>query len=466
VPVTDTTNHSLHADVLVIGFGKGGRTAAAALGTLGRRVVLVERSERMYGGTCPNVGCIPSKGMVHRSGARRATDPPQAYYERAVAAVQAVREKMRVDSFEALDGIETVTVLTGEAAFIDPHTVGVGLQSGRVTIAAETILINTGSEPVVPDIPGLRESPRTVTSTQLLETTVLPERLAILGAGYVGVEFAAIYRRFGSQVTLLSRSSRFLPGEDADVAATAERILADEGITILKQARVVEVRDGTVVYEQDGRRRTLEVDTILAATGRAPAITSLDLEAAGVRTSERGAIEVDDHLRTSQPHIYAVGNVNGGPQHTYISLDDSRIVLEQLRGVDRRSASGRVAVPRTLFMTPPLASVGITEEQAREAGFRVRIASRAVAEIAAMPRAYAVEETRGMMKFVIDAETDEILGAALLCIDAQELINTVALAMRHGITAGELGDAIYSHPSSTEAFNGVLAAPVLAHHAH
>ena len=373
---------------------------------------------------------------------------------------------MRVDSFDSLNGIDTVTVLTGEAVFSDPHTVGVKQGSDRVTVTAETILINTGSEPTVPDIPGLRESERTVTSTDLIEATVLPERLAILGGGYLGVEFASIYRRFGSQVTLLSRSSRFLPGEDADVAAVAERILADEGIRIVKDARVIEVCDGergaTVVYEKDGRQHRLEVDTILAATGRAPATGDLGLEAAGVRTSERGAIEVDDYLRTSQPHIYALGNVNGGPQHTYISLDDSRIVLEQLRGQDRRSTSGRVAVPRTLFITPPFASVGLTEEQAREAGYPVRIASQPVAEIVAMPRAYAVEETRGMMKFVIDGETDEILGAALLSIDAQELINTVALAMRHGITAGELRDAIYTHPSSTEAFNGVLATIVHA----
>ena len=160
-----------------------------------------------------------------------------------------------------------------------------------------------------------------------------------------------------------------------------------------------------------------------------------------MRTTERGAVEVDEHLRTSQPHIYALGDVNGGPQFTYISLDDSRIVLDQLVGEGRRSTADRVAIPRTLFMTPPLATVGLTEKEAREAGHRVKIASQPVADIVGMPRAYAVEETRGLMKFVIDAETDEILGAALLSIDAQELINTVALAMRHGITAAELRDA-------------------------
>nr|WP_282190154.1 hypothetical protein [Streptomyces sp. S1D4-11] len=165
-------------------------------------------------------------------------------------------------------------------------------------------------------------------------------------------------------------------------------------------------------------------------------------------------------MRTSQPHIYALGDVNGGPQFTYVSLDDSRIVVDQLIGEKRRSIADRVAVPHTLFITPPLATVGLTEKQARTAGRRVKIASQPVSEIIAMPRAYVVEETRGVMKFVLDADTDEILGAALLSVDAQELINTVALAMRHGIKAAELRETIYTHPSSTEAFNDVLGAIV------
>ena len=179
-----------------------------------------------------------------------------------------------------------------------------------------------------------------------------------------------------------------------------------------------------------------------------------------MQTDERGAIVVDEFLRTSQPHIYALGDVNGGPQFTYISLDDSRIVLDQLVGTGRRSTRDRAAIPQTLFRTPPLATVGLTEKQARAAGHRIKVASEPVADIVAMPRAYAVEETSGMMKFVIDLETDQILGAALLSIDAQELINTVALAMRHGITARELRDSVYTHPSSTEAFNEVLDAVV------
>jgi pyruvate/2-oxoglutarate dehydrogenase complex dihydrolipoamide dehydrogenase (E3) component len=377
---------------------------------------------------------------------------------------------MRDGSYDALNGADGVTVVTGRATFIDPHTVGVDAGFERIAITAETILINTGSVPIVPAIPGLRESARLMTSTELIETTALPERLAIVGGGYLGIEFAGIYNRFGSHVTVLESAPRILCREDDDVAAAAERILRGDGIEIITGARVTEVRDGetraTVVYECDGWKHAREVDAILAATGRAPATDGLGLAAAGVRTNERGAVVVDTRLRTTQPHILALGDVNGGPQFTYISLDDSRIVLDQLAGDGRRSTADRVAIPRTLFMTPPLAAVGLTEKEAREAGHRVKIASEAVADIVAMPRAYAVEETRGLMKFVIDAETDAILGAALLSIDAQELINTVALAMRHGITAAELGDAVYTHPSSTEAFNEVLATIVRADEPH
>jgi pyruvate/2-oxoglutarate dehydrogenase complex dihydrolipoamide dehydrogenase (E3) component len=456
-----TANNAVHTDLLVIGFGKGGKAVAAKLGRLGKRVVVVERSERMYGGTCPNVGCVPTKGLVHRSHKRRPEDREQDWYERSVREVQSIREMMRQGNFDALDGMETVTVVTGKTTFLDPHSVGVVTADERLTVTADTVLIDTGSEPVIPDIPGLAASGRTLSSTDLIETTTLPGRLAILGGGYLGIEFASIYSAFGSRVTMFEHADRILAREDDDIAATAEGILAGEGIEIVTGARVTEVRDGergaTIVYDRDGRQHTIDVDAILAAAGRAPATRGLGLDAAGVQTTAAGAIEVDEYLRTSQPHIYALGDVRGGPQFTYLSLDDSRIVLDQLTGQARRSTTDRLVVPRTLFMTPPLATVGLTEREARAAGYRVAVASQPVAEIIAMPRAYAVEETRGMMKFVIDAETDEILGAALLSVDAQEIINTVVLAMRHGIRTAELRDAVYTHPSSTEALNDVLA---------
>ncbi|MGW4489749.1 FAD-dependent oxidoreductase [Amycolatopsis sp. NPDC004368] len=458
----ETVENSLTADLLVIGFGKGGKITAATMARLGKRVIVVEQSAQMYGGTCPNVGCVPTKALVHRSRNRRPSDSPQEWYERSVGEVHAITSLFRKGNFDGM--AEAATVLTGHATFTGPDTVLVDTEDGPVTVRAEHILINTGSTPVIPDLPGLRDSEYLVTSTDLIHRTELPKRLAIVGGGYLGIEFAAIYRQFGSAVTLFESTSRILDHLDDDVQAVAEKILVDEGIEIVTGANVTGVEDGAgeaiVRYMHDGRERTLAADAVLAAAGRKPATEGLGLAAAGVRVTARGAVEVDEHLRTSRPHIFALGDVNGGPQFTYVSLDDSRIVLDQLTGEGKRTTTDRVAVPRTLFMTPPLAMVGLTEREAREAGHRIKVSSQPVAEIIAMPRAYVVDETRGVMKFVIDLDTDEILGAALLSVDAQELINTVALAMRHGIKAARLGEAIYTHPSSTEAFNDVIASVI------
>jgi len=458
------TNTTLDADVIVIGFGKGGKTAAHALADAGKQVVLIERSENMYGGTCPNVGCVPTKMLVHYSGEKRLEDDAQEFFARSIAGVRELTTAFRAGNLAAMNGHDTAMVLTGTARFADPHTVLVGDGADAVTVTAPTILINTGSEPVVPSIPGLAQSTRLASSTELIQGDRLPRRLVVIGGGYLGLEFAAIYRHFGAEVTVLESSERLLPREDDDVAQAVAGILAGDGIRLVTGATVLEVRDGehasTVAYLVDGETVEIEAGALLPATGRRPVTAGLDLEAAGVEVTERGGIRVDEHLRTSQPHIFALGDVNGGEQFTYISLDDARVVLDQLLGTGSRSTTDRVAVAHTLFITPPLATVGLTEHRARTEGRRIRVARENVADIVAMPRAYTVEETRGLMKFIIDADTDLILGAALLSIDAQELINTVALAMRFGITASQLRDQIYTHPSSTEAFNEVIDATV------
>ncbi|MET9496900.1 FAD-dependent oxidoreductase [Streptomyces sp. NPDC006552] len=456
----ESTTTTISADVLVVGFGKGGKTAAHVLTDAGKRVVLVERSANMYGGTCPNVGCVPTKMLVHYSSGKRLEDDAQEFFANSVAGVRALTSTFRAGNFDALDGKDTATVITGTARFADEHTVTVGEGADLITVTAPTILLNTGSEPFVADVPGLADSKHRVSSTDLIQQDQLPESLVIVGGGYLGLEFAAIYQHFGTEVTVLETADRLLRHEDADVAQAVTDILAQDGIRLVTGARTVEVRDNgaaaTVLYEKDEQTLTVEAEAVLAATGRRPAIADLNLEAAGVRTTAHGAIEVDERLRTSRPHIFALGDVNGGPQFTYVSLDDSRIVLDQLLGQGRRTTTDRVAVPHTLFITPPLATTGLTEKEARAQGRNIKVSRENVADIVAMPRAYTVEETRGLMKFIVDAETDLILGAALLTIDAQEIINMVTMAMRHGITATELRDAIYTHPSSTEAFNEVF----------
>ncbi len=454
------TGTALTADVLVVGFGKGGKTAAHVLTDAGNRVVLIEQSADMYGGTCPNVGCVPTKMLVHYANAKRLHDDAPSYFADSIAGVRALTSDFRAGNFDALDSKDTATVITGAARFVDPHTVAVGDGADRITVTAPTILLNTGSRPVIPAIPGLASSAQLVSSTDLIQTDTLPGDLVILGGGYLGIEFAAIYQHFGARVTIVEAADRLLPREDEDIAAAVRQILTDDGVHVITGATVTEVRDtgttSTIAYQLNGQTHTIEAGAVLPATGRRPATTDLGLDAAGVRTTPNGATEVDEHLRTSQPHIYALGDVNGGPQFTYISLDDARIVLDQLIGKGLRSTADRVAIPQTLFLTPPLATVGLTEAQARAQGHEVTVSRENVADIVAMPRAYTVQETRGVMKFVVDAETDLILGAALLSIDAQELINTVALAMRHNITSTELRNSIYTHPSSTEAFNEVF----------
>jgi pyruvate/2-oxoglutarate dehydrogenase complex dihydrolipoamide dehydrogenase (E3) component len=459
-----TQESSWQADVVVVGFGKGGKTAARALAEAGKRVVLVERSENMYGGTCPNVGCVPTKMLLHYSGEKRLEDDAQEFFAHSIEGVRELTAAFRAGNLAAIDGMPTATVLTGAARFVDPHTVRVGDGADAISVTAPTILINTGSEPIIPPIRGLAESPRLVSSTDLIRRDRLPARLVVIGGGYLGLEFAGIYRRFGSEVTVLESAERLLAREDDDVAEAVTGILAGDGIRLVTGATVSEVRDGAtasvVVYEVDGEPFEVEADALLPATGRRPVTADLGLDAAGVELTDRGAIRVDERLRTSQKHIFALGDVNGGEQFTYVSLDDARIVLDQLLGSGERTSTDRVAVPHTLFITPPLATVGLTEHRARAEGRSIRVMRENVADIVAMPRAYTVEETRGIMKFIVDADTDRILGAALLSIDAQELINTVALAIRFGITATQLRNSIFTHPSSTEAFNEVLGVPV------
>jgi pyruvate/2-oxoglutarate dehydrogenase complex dihydrolipoamide dehydrogenase (E3) component len=446
----DTNTETLHPDLLVIGFGKGGKTLAAKIGREGKHVIMIEQSDHMYGGTCINIGCVPTKALIHRAEHRREGHQPQEWYQNAVGSAQKLTTLMREKNFQMLDVVDTITVITGRASFIDTKTVEVTAGEDRLTISADTIVINTGAEPFMPDIPGLHTSKYVYTSTEMISTTELPR----------------MYSHFGSEVTVLEAAPRIMPNEDDDIVTSALDILHDQGVTLTAGARVTEVRDGegaaVLSYEKDGQNHTVEADAVLMALGRVPATRGLGLDKAGVVTNARGAIEVDEYLHTSQRHIFAIGDVNGGPQFTYISLDDHRIVTDQLTGSGLLSTADRTAgdistVPYTVFMTPALSRVGLTERQARESGRQVKIATKPIAQIAAMPRAKIVEETRGMMKFVVDADTDQILGAALLSVDSQELINLIALAIKYGVTASELRDGIYTHPSSTEAFNEVLS---------
>lgn len=275
-----------------------------------------------------------------------------------------------------------------------------------------------------------------------------------------------MYAAYGTSVTVLEQRPAVLAHEDPDVVAAARGVLTDRGVILVTGAETTGIQTvprpghppiARVDYLVEGHTTTVDADVVLVALGRTPNTAHLGLDRAGVEVTDTGAVVVDEHRRTSQPHIYAVGDVNGGPQFTYISLDDYRIVLDQLAGaISPRAASQRQAVPNCLFLSPPLARVGLTESQARTAGYDIRVAASPVVNLATVARARIVGDTAGMMKVVVDAATDNILGAALLCHDAHEVINIVALAMRHGISASELRDEMYTHPSMSECFNQLL----------
>lgn len=448
-------------DAVIIGFGKGGKTLAGLLADKGLSVAMIERSEKMYGGTCINIACIPTKTLIYEAGkicCRGLADfaHKAAAYKQAIARKNEVTKFLRRKNYDMLAERANVDVITGSASFRSPHEVAVQIPGETLVLRGEKIFINTGSQSVIPPVPGVRESLRVYTSTTMLGLEELPRRLVIIGGGYIALEFASCYAEFGSAVTILERDTRFLGREDADVAASVKAALESKGVTVITGGVLEFVRDEEieteVAFVKDGVRHVLAADAVLMATGRRPMTEGLGLEAAGVAVTEQGAIAVNEHLQTSVPHIWALGDVKGGPQFTYISLDDFRIVRDALFGKGVRRQDDRDPA-YAVFMNPPLARIGLTEEAARARYGEVKVAKLAAG---AIPRARLTGETTGMLKAVVDAKTGAVLGCALHCAEAGEMINTVATAVRAGKDYTFLRDMIFTHPSMTEALNDLF----------
>lgn len=450
-------------DAVIIGFGKGGKTLAAELAQHQWSVAMVERSDKMYGGTCINIGCIPTKALIHSAALAAAghpltADQQRAYYREAVASKTALVGLLRDRNYHKLADNPLIDVYTGEGRFLSPETVEVKTADGTLEIGGKHIVINTGAETALPPIPGIAESRRVYTSTSIMELERLPQHLVIVGGGYIGLEFASMYASFGSRVTVLEGFPELIPREDRDIAAGVREVLEKQGVEFRLNVRVNSFRDtaeGVIAaVTQESADTAVEADAILLATGRRPATAGLNLAAAGVETDERGAIRVDEHLHTSAPNIYAIGDVTGGLQFTYISLDDYRIIRNELFGDGGRTTANRGPVPYSVFIAPPLSHVGMHEAEARKAGLDIRVTKIAVSTI---PRARILGPAEGIFKAVIDAETDLILGCTLFGPESSEVINTVALAMKHGITARELSNSVYTHPSMSETLNDLFA---------
>ena len=423
-------------DAIIIGFGKGGKTLAAGLAERNFTVAMIERSDKMYGGTCINIGCIPTKTLIHSA---KLADPSasweqkQAYYRQSVARKEEVTSFLRQKNYRNLSDNPNITVYTGTGSFVGPDVVEVRMAEETIQLQAQQIFVNTGAETIIPPIGGVKDNPKVYTSTSIMELAELPKHLVIVGGGYIGLEFASMYASFGSQVTVLEK----------------------KGITFCLNARVQSV-EGTVVVYQDavtGKILQLDADAILLATGRRPNTAGLNLPEAGVEVNERGAIIVNEHLQTTNPNIRAIGDVKGGLQFTYISLDDYRILREDLFGAGERKVSDREPVSYSVFIDPPLSRIGMSETEAREKGLNIKVNKLPVS---AIPRARTLGNTDGLFKVIVDADTDKIVGCTLFGPESSEVINLVAMAMKMRQEYTFLRDFIFTHPSMSEALNDLM----------
>ena len=452
-------------DVIIIGFGKGGKTLAAEFAKRGQKVAIIERSDKMYGGTCINIGCIPTKTLVHQakmaSALKDATfEERSEFYRNAVSVKESVTSALRDKNYHNLADNPNVTVYTGIGSFVSADVVAVRTATEEIRLTSKQIIINTGAETVIPPIEGVAGNPFVYTSTSIKELADLPRRLVIIGGGYIGLEFASMYASFGSQVTVLESYPELIAREDRDIAASVKETLEKKGIVFRMNAKVQSVNrveDKAIVTFADSQTSevfVLEADAVLLATGRRPNTKDLNLEVAGVEVDVRGAIIVDEYLKTTNPNIRAVGDVKGGLQFTYISLDDYRIVREDLFGDKERRTGDRNPVSYSVFIDPPLSRIGLNEEEARRQNRDIIVKKLPVM---AIPRAKTLGETDGLLKAIIDKNTGKILGCVLFAPDSGEVINTVAVAMKTGQNYTFLRDFIFTHPSMSEALNDLFS---------
>lgn len=435
----------LHYDLIVIGFGKAGKTIATKMSASGQKVALIEQDSEMFGGTCINIGCIPTKTLIHAA-------EQGLSFQAAMTLKETVVSRLNDKNKKALVGAG-VDLYNAHARFIENKIVEITLGEDLETLTADTIIINTGAVVNIPSIAGATALKNVFDSTGIQRLEKLPERLAIIGGGSIGLEFASLYARLGSQVTVFEQHSKILSHYEPEIAALAQTYLADAEISVRLATSITALENAgaSVIVTVDGHEETY--DALLYALGRKPATQQLGLENTEIKLTANGAIEVNDDLEASVPGIYAVGDVTGGPQFTYTSLDDSRIVLHKLLHDGNYKRSDRVNVPNTLFINPPLAQVGLTEAQAAGAGLPYLAKTLAVAT---MPRGHVNNDLRGMYKVVVNSESKAILGATLLGVNSEEIINLIKLAMDNHVPYTYLRDQVFTHPTMSENLNDVF----------
>jgi len=433
-------------DLIVIGFGKAGKTLAAKMATQGKKVALIERSKAMYGGTCINIACIPTKTLLVAA-------EKGLTFDQVMAEKNAVTSRLNSKNYAGVSGAG-VDIIDGEAHFLSNKVIEITAGDEKEELTAETIVINTGAVSNVLPIPGLTDTKNVYDSTGIQNLKELPKRLGVLGGGNIGLEFAGLYNKLGSQVTVLDAAPVFLPRVEPSIAALAKQYMKEDGIQLLQNVRTTQVKndgDEVVVVTEDGE---FHFDALLYATGRKPNVEPLHLENTDIELTERGAIKVDKHLETSVPGVFAVGDVNGGLQFTYISLDDFRILYSYLAGDGSYTLEDRKNVPTSMFITPPLAQIGLTEKEAQEQGLPIAVKE---IPVAAMPRGHVNADLRGAFKAVVNTETKEIVGATIFSAGAQEIINILTVAMDNKIPYTYLSKQIFTHPTLAENLNDLFA---------
>lgn len=452
-------------DAIIIGFGKAGKTLAGFLAGKGQKVALIEESDKMYGGTCINVGCIPSKSLVNSVERLENKDlstfaERKDYYEKSVDKKEALITALRGKNYEMLASKENIDIYNGKGSFVSNKIVNIEKNGENIQIEGEKIFINTGSETIIPNIKGLKESKNILTSKSLMELKELPRKLVIIGAGYIGLEFASTYAGFGSEVVIIDASDDILKREEKEAADRVKKILEAKGVTFYLNSKVEEIFDdkndsSIAISNGNGEIIQFNGDKILVAIGRKANTQGLELEKAGVQVDERGNIIVNEKLETTAPNIWALGDVKGGLQFTYISLDDFRIIRDNVYGNGNRSLNDRNVVPYTTFLSTPLSRVGLSEKEAIEKGFDIKVGK---IEAMAIPKGKIEGKSEGFLKVVVDAKTDKILGATLLCNTSHEMINIIALAMKGNLPYQIIRDMIFTHPTMSESLNDLFGA--------
>ena len=452
-------------DAIIIGFGKAGKTLAIELAKKKWSVAIIECSSQTYGGACNNIACNPIKKLVYEAQIADIISQSDfaaqaAFYKEAIARKSELTALLGEKNQTDLTNYPNITLYTGVASFTSTDTVKVTLADGEEELQGKEIIINTGKTEVMPAIDGIDKSKHVYTTKSLLSQDVLPKHLIIVSENSEGLELASMYAEFGSKVTLIISEPQFMAQADKDIAGCVQNVFEKRGIEVAVNSRPLSMEDTengvslSYMSLADNQTHSLEGDAILAIATQKPATKDLNLKAVGVETDESGAVITNNHLHTTLPSIWAMGDVRGGSSYIYLSTDDCQIILNKLFGNEERTTEDRTPVPYCVFIDPPLAHIGITEAEAEQNGYPFKV-SRII--IAGISGSHNLKQTDGMMKAIINTDTKRIMGCTLFCDDAIEIINVVNVAMKTEQPYTFLRDFIFTHPSMSETLNELFA---------